>query len=70
MAASLLFAIFMTVILRPVCGRRISRDVAGLIAVNRLSGQGLLLKSRGTTWKSDTFREVLRPKDGLRMTVL
>ena len=58
------------VILRPDVGRRICGDDSDLIALSRHFHQNLWPKSRETAFKSDTFREILRPKEGLRMSVL
>ena len=61
-----------TVILR-LFWRRISRDVSGSIAAGvalapecRFLGQN----AAQLQMRSDAFREILRPKEGLRMTVL
>src|ERR1700746_3713422 len=56
------------VILSPAFGRRISRDASYFLAASGLFGRGFLVKSRDRAIKSDTFREILRPKDGHRMT--
>jgi hypothetical protein len=57
------------VILRPSFGRRISRDISILNAVSGSSGE-ILVENRATAFRSEIFREILRPKDGLRMTKL
>src|ERR1700745_1742129 len=58
-----------SVILSPSFGRRPSRDVSDALASSRLLTQNLGPKSQDAATKSDIFREVLRPKEGLRMTV-
>ena len=61
-----------TVILSPASGRRISRDVSVLDPANgvlRPEMTEFRPKCREAATKSDIFREVLRPKSGLRMTI-
>src|SRR5215813_1125527 len=57
-----------SVILSPSFGRRTSRDVSDAFVLFWLFGQESWAKSRDAATKFETFREVLRPKEGLRMT--
>jgi len=58
-----------SVILSPSFGRRISRNVSGLLAVSGLFYECLSLpKSLQRAIKFERLREILRPKEGLRMT--
>ena len=59
-----------TVILSPSFGRRISRNVSDAVAISRLLGERFWVKSRDMATRSEASREVFRPKEGLRMTVL
>ena len=52
----------MTVILRPGFGRRISRNDWNDHAVSRHFGEDLRESARMQQIKSDSFREILRPK--------
>src|SRR5256885_5375783 len=54
--------IVMSVILRPVLGRRISRDMSNLIALNWLFGPGFSPKCQDIGWTTYIFRQILRPK--------
>jgi len=49
-------------------GRRISRDVSDF-ATSRLFAQDFRPKSRDKAFKAEILREILRPKEGLRMTL-
>jgi len=56
-----------SVILRPRIGRRISRDVYDLFALERLSGEVPVLRARQGPRPLKHLREVIRPIPGLRM---
>src|SRR5207302_2047749 len=58
------------VILSPSFGRRTSRNASGVFALSRLLTQNIWPKSQEETTECETSRQVLRPKEGLRMTVL
>jgi hypothetical protein len=58
------------VILRPSLAEGPTKIIQGLNALSRLFCEELSLKSRDTAIRSDASREVLRPKEGLRMTGL
>src|SRR5690348_12738637 len=56
-------------ILSPSFGRRISRNVSALITFSRLFDRPLTSpKSLERATNFETSREILRPKEGLRMT--
>jgi TolB protein len=57
-----------SVILSPSFGRRTSRDASDFIGPSRLFAKGPQPKSLDAATTSDIFRQVLRPKEGLRMT--
>jgi len=48
---------------------RISRDVWCLIAVSRLFGQTSGWKGQDIATQAEGFRELPRPKEGLKMTI-